>query len=186
MPVAMAATLVLAFTIILRVNTTEVPKKQPEVTVQTISRPVEIQPAAAPPPPEMARAAAPAEAPPVAQADDNGAMVVDIGADDARAERSVSADAMAAPAAKARARGNGQLADSAQPALESAAGGMAERDAPAASAAAAPAQPDYRRDAKSWLAEIDRLRATGDKARADAELAEYKREHRAYAVSPDR
>jgi NAD(P)-dependent dehydrogenase (short-subunit alcohol dehydrogenase family) len=35
-------------------------------------------------------------------------------------------------------------------------------------------------------AEIERLRASGDNARADAELAEYKREHRAYAGAPDR
>jgi hypothetical protein len=85
----------------------------------------------------------------------------------------------------------------------------AEPDAPAsagvmsksASGAYAPAQPDaadavarkapglspaYRRDSKSWLAEIERLRETGEVARADAELAEFKRQHRAYATSPDR
>jgi hypothetical protein len=46
--------------------------------------------------------------------------------------------------------------------------------------------PAFRRDAKSWLAEIDKLRAEGKSAQADAELAEYKRQYRAYAVSPDR
>ena len=55
----------------------------------------------------------------------------------------------------------------------------------AESVAAAP-KPPYRRDSKSWLAEIDRLRASGETQRADAELAEYKREHRAYAGAPDR
>ena len=35
---------------------------------------------------------------------------------------------------------------------------------------------------KTWLAEIERLRNAGDTARADAELAEYKRQQRAYAV----
>jgi len=46
--------------------------------------------------------------------------------------------------------------------------------------------PAYRRDSKTWMAEIERLRAAGDVARAEAELEEYKRAHRAYAVSPDR
>jgi hypothetical protein len=49
------------------------------------------------------------------------------------------------------------------------------------------AKPQWRRDTKSWLAEIERLRAAGDNDRADAELSEYKREHRAYATgAPDR
>ncbi len=46
--------------------------------------------------------------------------------------------------------------------------------------------PAWRRDARTWLAEIERLRAAGDTARADAELAEFNRQHRALAVSPDR
>ena len=44
----------------------------------------------------------------------------------------------------------------------------------------------WRRDARSWQAEIERLRASGDTARAEAELAEFNRQFRAYAVSPDR
>ena len=43
----------------------------------------------------------------------------------------------------------------------------------------------WRHDSKAWLAEIHRLRASGDVARADAELAEFKRQNRAYASSPD-
>jgi hypothetical protein len=50
----------------------------------------------------------------------------------------------------------------------------------------ASATPDWRRDSQSWLAQIDKLRAAGRTAEADAELAAYKREHRALAVSPDR
>ncbi len=46
--------------------------------------------------------------------------------------------------------------------------------------------PTWRRDAKTWLAEIERLRKAGDTARADAEYAEFKRQQRAYAVGPDR
>ncbi len=52
--------------------------------------------------------------------------------------------------------------------------------------AQAQAGPDYRRDSHSWLAQIERLRAAGKSAEADAELAEYKRKNRAYAGAPDR
>jgi hypothetical protein len=44
----------------------------------------------------------------------------------------------------------------------------------------------WRSDARAWKAEIDRLRASGDAARADAEQAEFNRQFRAYATSPDR
>jgi hypothetical protein len=155
MPAALAATLVLAFTIILRVGKPEV-VKHPEVTVQNVSR--QVMPAqAAPPAPasEDMRAASPAEAPApgaqAEQAEDSGAVVVDLGAVSAKAEAN-------APR-------------------------VAERRA--APAATAP-KPQYRRDTKSWLAEIERLRAAGETGQAEAELAEYKREHRAYAGSPDR
>ena len=47
--------------------------------------------------------------------------------------------------------------------------------------AKAASSPVFRRDSKSWLAEIDRLRAAGNASQADAEFAEYKRQHRAYA-----
>ena len=61
--------------------------------------------------------------------------------------------------------------------------------APAAAPASGPqaqAGPEYRRDSHSWLAQIERLRAAGKAAEADAELAEYKRRNRAYAGAPDR
>jgi len=50
----------------------------------------------------------------------------------------------------------------------------------------AAAAADWRRDSQSWLAQIEKLRAEGRNAEADAELAAYKREHRALAVGPDR
>ena len=59
---------------------------------------------------------------------------------------------------------------------------MATASAPAKAGEAAA----WRRDARSWQAEIERLRASGDTTRADAELAEFNRQYRAYAVSPDR
>ena len=52
-------------------------------------------------------------------------------------------------------------------------------------ASAAPS-PAYRQDARAWLAEIERLRAAGKNAEADAEMTVYKQQHRAYAISPDR
>jgi len=186
MPVALAATLVLAFTVILRVGTHDV-VKTPEVTVQNVSREIEIPAApsapAAPAPRDAAEmdAAAPAEAPVIAeQRSDNGAVVVDLGAN--------SAAQAAAPAPDARfARRLDKAAETVAPTRErteaSSSGDL--RAAPALAASAAP-KPEYRRTPKAWLAEIDRLRAAGDAARADAELEEYKREHRAYAVAPDR
>ena len=54
------------------------------------------------------------------------------------------------------------------------------------SAAKATEIPSWRHDAKTWLAEIERLRNAGDSAAAEAELAEYKHQQRAYAVAPDR
>jgi hypothetical protein len=183
MPVALAATLVLAFTIILRVGTPEGAKK-PEVTVQNVSREIEIPVAAAPPAPPAGetRAAAPVEAATLAdQRSDNGAVVVDLGASAARAEAP-------APAAQ-RARRLEKVADAAapMPALESdkEAANYSQTAAASGRSAAAP-QPQYRRTSKAWLAEIERLRAAGETTRADTELAEYKSEHRAYAGAPDR
>ena len=63
-------------------------------------------------------------------------------------------------------------------------------EAPAATAAPAPVvaseTPAWRRDSKAWQAEIQRLRDAGDTARADAEYAEFMRQQRAFASSPDR
>ena len=218
MPVALAATLVLAFTVI--IQTADSPKRMAaEVTVQNVARSVETAPAAAAAPSagELAEAAAAplanysAEAPATAQTDLVVADIVEPEGD-ARAEK-VAGDVASARSA-AQAAGDRALvareeaeryADSPPPAIRT----PAEQDAPAsagvlsksASGAYAPAQTDaadavarkapglapaYRRDSKTWLAEIERLRTTGDVARADAELAEFKRQHRAYATSPDR
>ena len=136
MPIALAATLVLAFTVIFRAGMPP-PKSQPaaEITVQKAAERVD----------------APAAAPP------SEPMVANTAAD----ERSRAA------------AGAGAAMDSSSEVAR----------APAAKASDVPA---WRRDAKSWLAEIQRLRDTGDAARADAEYAEFKRQQRAYAVSPDR
>jgi hypothetical protein len=177
MPVALAATLVLGFTIILRVGKPDV-VKQPEVTVQNVARRVEMPAVAAPPaaPAEVADAGTAAGATALdAQADDSGAVVVDLGAPSVKSQASLprAADRLARPVEQLSA------------AESRTAAGTEPRTAESAAAGAAP-RPPYRRDSKSWLAEIERLRASGETGRADAELAEYKREHRAYAGAPDR
>ena len=139
MPIALAATLLLAFTIMFQAGMPQKQEPKAEVTVQNVADTV------SPPAAEAPREAAP-PAPVVARS-----AVVEA----ASRERGTAGASMdAAPAA-----------------------------APAAPSADAPG---WRRDPKSWLAEIERLRSAGDDARADAELAEYKRQQRAYAVAPDR
>jgi hypothetical protein len=129
----------------------------------------------------MSAAAPAAPATLAEQRSDSGAVVVDLGASAARSEAS-------APAAQ-RARRLEKVADAAAPTptLESdkAAANYSQSAAASGRAAAAP-KPEYRRTSKAWLAEIERLRAAGETTRADAELAEYKSEHRAYAGAPDR
>jgi hypothetical protein len=133
MPIALAATVLVAATIVLSIG---MPENQPtaEVTVQNVGRQTdslpqaEAAPPAAPPPKTATRAAEPPSA--------NMAMQ----------------DSSAAPA-------------------------VATGTAPV---------PGWRRDQRSWLAEIERLRSAGKTAQADAEMAEFRRQNRAYAVSPDR
>jgi hypothetical protein len=224
MPVALAATLVLAFTIILNVGM-PTRQKKPEVTVQNVSRQLDMPAAEAPPPPVAAaameaRAAAPTQAESVREdVADNGAVVVDLAASAAETQPPEPAES------NTRSRRLEKLADNvrrpaappfvseeeasrySQPAGASSGrttaddqhtgviinGERAEvsrtgelRTEPAAAGKAAAPAPAWRRDSKTWLAEIERLRAAGDVARADAELAEYKRQHRAYAGAPDR
>lgn len=94
----------------------------------------------------------------------------------------------AAPAARAsnnpaRPVSDAALADLRRPATAPAVEAAPESRRAVAKAAPTPA---WRHDTQSWLAEIDKLRAQGKSAEADAEMAEYKRQHRAYAASPDR
>jgi hypothetical protein len=216
MPVALAATLVLAFTVIL--HTANTPKRvAAEVAIQNVARSVETAPvaAAAPPAAELAEAATVPHANYSAEAGapTDGVIVADILADgDARGQevagdvaRARSATQAAGdralvareeaeryadtPPAPIRAPAEQEAPASAGVMAKSASGAYAPAQTDAADAVARKApglSPAYRRDSKSWLAEIERLRATGEVARADAELAEFKRQHRAYATSPDR
>ena len=219
-PLALAATLLLAFTIILQVG---MPKKArvPEVTVQTVAQRLDY-PAAAPAA-ATPRAAAPMADVPYANAARSEA-VVDL-AEPVAEKREVAGPA---PQERGAAMADASLTASA-PALVSQE--EADRYAPAPPPAPSPARarssagttqsgvvvedtltgsrnvitsvqpppteaqralakasssPEWRRDSKTWLAEIERLRAEGRSAEADAEMAEFKREHRAYAVAPDK
>ena len=228
-PLALAASLLVAFTIILHVG---MPQKAPPpaVTVQNVARRLDTAaaaPAATPPaaqankPTRDERAAASASA----GASASGAVVVDL-AEPLQAKRAASypaasplesratmadkgsqtvvtqglvseeeADryALPPPTAPSDARraagglragvvvedpvtGSRSVVTSVQPPPTEAQQAM-ERASP---------QRAWRRDSRTWLAEIDRLRASGKIAEADAELAEYKRQRRAYAVGPDR
>jgi hypothetical protein len=168
-PMAVAATLVLGVSIVFKAGMPPI-TRVPEVTVENIAQRVEYpaapQDARMPPP----AAAAPKElARPMASnarpaADRAGGFV-----SQAEAERHAPPPPPAPPVLARREASQG--ADSA-----------AAKTAVADNAA----QPAWRHDAQSWQAEIARLRASGEAGRADAEQAEYNRQHRAYAVSPDR
>ena len=143
MPLALAATLVLAFTIIFRAGMPPQKREPPsEVTAQAVAERVDTPAAAAAP---------------------------------------------ASPAEPALAR---NTADTAGRERRSAGASGATMDATSRAASAPVAKANevaaWRRDPKSWQAEIQRLRDAGDTARADAEAAEFKRQQRAFAVSPDR
>ena len=155
-PVALAATMLLAVTIIFQASD---PSKQvpvPEVSVQNVAERVEVQDASAPM----------ASAPSVAT--NNQAS------NDAAAETLTVDLANPAVARSESAKGRAPV--------------VAARPAESVAMSAAPAAevPAWRRDPQSWKAEIERLRSAGDNAAADAELAEFNRQQRAYAVGPDR
>jgi hypothetical protein len=150
MPFAVAATLVLAFTVVFHAGMPQKRAPVPEVSVQNVSQEMEY------PEPVAPTTAA------------NNTASREAAADDAIVDRAAAAPppAPASAPADSRARMAG-----------------AGLEAPAAKSTESPA---WRRDAKTWLAEIQRLRNAGATARADAELAEYKRQQRAYAGAPDR
>jgi len=145
-PLALAASLLVAFTIVLNVGATR-REPVPEVTIESVAQRRE-----APPP-------APAAA------------------DFAPASPAAAVPGLVTPEEAARHAPPPPPAPAASPARSAAVTDTVAKADPA---------PAYRRDSTVWLAEIQRLRAAGREAEADAELAEYQRQHRAYAVSPDR
>jgi hypothetical protein len=163
-PVALAATLVLAFTVMFYA---EMPQKNapvPEVTVRNVAERMEI-PEAAPPMASADSAAADSRAHEAESA--SGTVMVDL-ANPMMAKRSPERNAPPPPT-----------------------GAPMVAARPSASVAATPSAtssevPSWRRDPNTWLAEIERLRSSGDTERAEAEMAEFNRQRRAYAVGPDR
>jgi hypothetical protein len=154
MPIALAATLVLAFTIMFRAgNPPAKHTAKPELAVQNAAERADVPAAvAAPPPPELmaSRNAAADVAQPASPAEPEAAR-----SKTSSRTAGASASRETAPAAVANPVKVGKL-------------------------------PVWRLDPKSWQAEIQRLRDAGDNARADEESAEFKRQHSAYAVAPDR
>jgi hypothetical protein len=162
MPLALAATLLVAFSVVLNVampkktsvsdaNLQQVAERRDDPvprTAQTTQAPAEgVASAPAPPPPPMLAASSP----------DSPAPAMHAGARE-RASASTSTVSLTQPAASEAGRATAKVSST----------------------------PAWRRDSQSWLAEINRLRAEGNTTAADVEMAEYKRQHRAYATSPDR
>jgi hypothetical protein len=180
-PIALAATLVVSLAVVFHGRA---PEKTPvgEVTVRSIAREI---PAPAPATEADTHAdasgesrAAPREAtaaPLRSEAADNAPYVVGIVPQDAAAPGSQT------PALVSDAEASRYTAPPPAPAVArtsmSVAKARNEGDVPI---------PAWRGDSTTWLAEIERLRAAGETARADAEMAEYNRQHRAYAGAPDR
>jgi hypothetical protein len=182
-PVALAATLVLAVGVVFHAGMPQKREPVAEVSVQSVAQRVDYPAAET----AMAPAAAPAPAPAIAAnkvareaVESSGPVVVDLAAP-AEARAYSPSPPSAAPV----------MADNA---ADSVVRERAEADASTGTAAVAKTAPSaltaeipaWRRDTRSWLAEIERLRNAGETARADAELAEYKRRQRAYAGAPDR
>ncbi len=185
-PIALAATLVVSLAVVFHGRA---PEKTPvgEVTVRSIAREI-TAPAPAAEADTYTNAsgearAAPWEATAVPmrnKAADNAPYVVGIVPQEPVAPASPS-PALVSDAEAAR------YAAPPPAAVEmTSASAMARTSMPAAKARYEGDAPAWRSDSVAWLAEIERLRAAGDAARADAEMAEYNRQHRAYAGAPDR
>jgi hypothetical protein len=168
-PLAVAATLLVCLSMVLHVV---MPKKAaPESPTQRIAHEVEVAPATGTTDASAGNFDATPNNPPVPLTANRGAVTTS--AADSSAAASAPAAAAAAPPA------------SAAPAARAAAA-ASPAASPAAERVAQSADTPWRGDARSWRAEIERLRAEGKTSEADAELALYKRQHRAYASSPDR
>jgi hypothetical protein len=166
MPVALAASVLLAVTLLLHVVSRE---PVPVVTVQNVAE--QESTAAAPAAGPAAEAPAAAELNPPVLARRDAVPGVPSGL----VSREEATRYAAPPPAP--------------PASSSGTAGESTAQAPAADSArtaGSPSTPAFRHDTRSWLAEIERLRAEGKTAQADLEQAEFNREHRALAVAPDR
>jgi hypothetical protein len=193
MPVALAATLLVVFSVFLHLGVQSNVEPAGEVTVQSVSQQLDY-PAAAPEPPQAADAGGPKVA---ADLDQSRSGTRDrLGSPGYASEAEASRYSPPPPPPPVvAARAPGEAAPSA--AMAPAAGDSASQSRSVVMSAPTPAEADravasassppiWRRDARTWLAEIDRLRAEGKATEAEAEMTEYKRQHRAYAGTPDR
>jgi hypothetical protein len=193
-PIALAATLVLAVGIVFQAGMPEKRKGTPAVTVENVAQRFDMAETTAVVPPAPATSTNQS----VGAEADSSPVVVDLAQPKlARRERApqpaAAGTSLSRDEAERYAASPPPVAAIEDSAAERAAGAGSMRaaaaNAPAvvatAPAAKAAGNPAWRSDSKAWLAEIARLRNAGDTARADAELEEYKRQHRAYAVSPD-
>jgi hypothetical protein len=213
-PLAVAATLAVAFTVVLQLMPKHraTPQATADISMQPASRPVDASPEASAP---AKRDVADAPFENAARRDGTVIVQLDPGAAEpvvtreARMQRRAAAgDAATAASAPAAAPAPDAFVSQAEadryaeppppPVLakrrsdpgvrgEISASTANARRAEMSGAPVVVAQvPEYRRDEKTWLAEIKRLQDAGETERAEAERAEYKRLHRAYAVGPDR
>ena len=169
MPVALAASVLLAVTVLLHVVSRE---PVPVVTIQNVADHESTAAAPAAVPPAEAPAAAEINPPVLARRD----AVPGVPGGLVSREESTRYAAPPPPSPPVAASSSGTAGES-------------TAQAPAADSArtaGSPSTPAFRRDTRSWLAEIERLRAEGKTAQADLEQAEFNREHRALAVAPDR
>jgi hypothetical protein len=196
-PIALAATLVLAVAVVFQAGMPAKREPVAEVTVQNVAQRVDVPEAPAPAAASASTNQSAREEAPVSDAADHE-VIVDLAQPRvARRERApaagvdrglVSRDeaeryaAPPPPSVPMEARGAADAGASERRVAGAMDAPPVEVTVPAAKATESPA---WRRDSKTWLAEIERLRNAGDTARANAELEEYKRQHRAYAVSPD-
>jgi hypothetical protein len=195
-PLALAATLVLAIAVVFQADMPDNRKPVAEVTVQNAAQRVDVPEATAP-----AAAAASTGLPLREEApasDTSNEVIVDL-APSRVAGRERPAPVSVDGGLVSRDEADRYAAPSPSSAPMEARRAVDERagnrrvagaiDAPpvmvTVPAAKATQDPAWRRDSKTWLAEIERLRNAGDIERANAEFEEYKRQHRAYAVAPD-
>ena len=169
MPVALAASVLLAVTVLLHVISQE---PVPVVTVQNVAEheTTAVAPAAAP----AAEAPAAARLDPPVLARREAVPGVPGGLVSRDEASRYAAPPPPSPPVAASSSGTAGESTAQAPAGDS------------ARTAGSPSTPAFRRDTRAWLAEIERLRAEGKTAQADLEQAEFNREHRALAVAPDR
>jgi hypothetical protein len=194
-PVAIAATLVLSFALVLQMSGVEDVRREVAVLQPPAAAPA--RPAAAPPDavpspappqpqPELARSAAPRSRSLAAGTPTRAEAAAAAPEPATLEERAARPAAMPQAAAKSRAGAN-----AADAAVAVGAAGAAENVAAATGLAAAapaappPPPPDIRDDPDRWLRQIAELRADGQLQAARRELAAFAARHPSHAIPPD-